>query len=62
MKEYEKERGSVDIYPIIGGLIILLSWAALTWVAISTGFMAWSVEEFNKIVSTPSTVSDFKTK
>lgn len=62
MKNYEKKGGSVDIYPIIGGLMVLLSWVVLVWLAISTGFMAWSVEEFNKIVSTPSTVSDFKTK
>ena len=62
MKEYEKHTGKLNVYPIMGFVMMLLSWIVVIWLAINTGLMAWSLEEFYKIVLTPSTVSDFKTK
>jgi NADH:ubiquinone oxidoreductase subunit 4 (subunit M) len=62
MKKEKKASVKLNVYPIIGGILIILSWLMVWYLAIATGFMDWSMNEYNKIVSTPPQVSDSKTK
>jgi len=62
MKKEKKESVKLNVYPLIGLAIILVFWVMAWYLAVVTGFMDWSINEYNKMLSTPSQVTDFKTK
>ena len=62
MKKETKESVKLNVYPLIGLAIILVFWLMAWYLAVVTGFMDWSINEYNKMLSTPSQVTDFKTK
>jgi len=62
MKKEKKASVKLNVYPLIGLAIILVFWLMAWYLAVVTGFMDWSINEYNKMLSTPSQVTDFKTK